>query len=166
MKINTSLVRMRGDARLHGVDHVATEATYTWRAIDNSPFSVCIVTSDNDQDIQINSNHHFAQEFVYHDFAEQCSTEYPNVCENRGKIASKGSANTFLFLYYFIICKIDVFFLVFADFFGVFLTSDAFKGPKPQVSCSDKRFREYMTSRGGPDLHLKARSVNLLAKMI
>ena len=81
---------MRGDARLHGVNAVETEATYIWRAINGTPLSVCIVTSDSsDQDLRIDTNQ-VAKEFVYHDF-ENCPDLYPNTCSRQGKTASKGS---------------------------------------------------------------------------
>ena len=89
MKISTNLIRMRGDARLHGVNAVETEATYIWRAINGTQLSVCIVTSDSDQDLQIDTNQ-VAQEFVYHDFVDYCSERDVSVCDNRGKTSSKG----------------------------------------------------------------------------
>ena len=88
MKIRTNLIRMRGDARLHGVNAVETEATYIWRAINGTQLSVCIVTSDSDQDLQIDTNQ-VAEEFVYHDF-KSCPELYPNTCKNRGRTSSTG----------------------------------------------------------------------------
>ena len=79
---------MRGEAHLHGVNVLETEATYIWRAINGTQWSVCIVTSDSDQDPQIDTNQ-VAQDFVYHDF-ENCPEMYANTCNNRGKTASKG----------------------------------------------------------------------------
>ena len=89
MTITTNLIRMRGDARLHGVNAVETEATYIWRAINGTQLSVCIVTSDSDQDLQIDTNQ-VAQEFIYHDF-KSCPEMYPNTCNNRGKTSSTGN---------------------------------------------------------------------------
>ena len=81
---------MRGDARLHGVNAVETEATYIWRAVKGTPLSVCIVTSVSaDEDLQIDTNQ-VAEEFVYHDF-QNCPELYPSTCNNNGKPALKGT---------------------------------------------------------------------------
>ena len=105
MTISGNLIQIRGDARLHGVNAVQEENLhYIWRAIEGTELSVCIVTSDSDQDLQIETSE-VASDFDYHDF-EVCPMDIAsNMCQNRGKNASTGieHAYGFCIIYVYIV---------------------------------------------------------------
>ena len=102
-RISGSFIQSRGDARLHGVnvDEQFTNVRYIWRQVNGTKLVVCIVTSDGDKDLQIDTNQ-VADQFVYHDF-QDCASTASNLCDNRGKIASSTGIKILYFVHVTII---------------------------------------------------------------